>query len=303
MENTLRLAEKIRPKLVSLIMRKFRVSYEDAEDIVQDGIVASVKHIDDSHGNPTAYLTAACRRKAIDHFKKTQRRVHVQSMTYVQEGESTVFDIAAIDPGLEEVESIDVLKATESLSPDQREAVVTWLYGEPDADAAARAGCCIATYKTRRFRGIKNLTQDQVFEAVPENVQYPATNPPRAVAPERAMSKRLRPAPFQRVSASYGRKGTMEASAIQSAYNRALMTGFYGLDVMKAVSGRNGLTMTAFDTTLVTEDGSKVGVSKTVRSLIEAGMVVRTKDESHPLKLTKQGEDVVEFAKQKEHAP
>jgi len=69
--------------------------------------------------------------------------------------------------------------------------------------------------------------------------------------------------------------------------------GFYAQDLLKAVSGDGSYLIKHFGTTLVLPDGNSVAIVKTVRNLIEAGLIRRTKDDQSPYALTKAGREVM----------
>jgi len=182
-----------RPLFVNMLRKRFSLSVEDAEDVLQDAVTAMIGTDNLRAESLGAYLNITAQRKAMDANRKRERRVKTVPLTFELDGAEATMEFEYHDPGYRAVERIDIDEVTSVLPPDQALAVKTWIEGKSDIDVCEEAGCCVTTYRTRRFRGVRTLHKTYCAEEMPpDDAQYVPAHRPRHVYEPKTLSKRLR---------------------------------------------------------------------------------------------------------------
>src|SRR5579859_7564096 len=162
------------PKLIAGLARIVR-DVGVAEDLAQDALVAALEQWPESGipDNPGAWLMAAAKHRAIDHFRRNQRleRKHEELGRDLQAKEMTVPDLeAAIDDHVgDDLLRLMFISCHPVLSTEARAALTLRLLGGLTTDEIARAyQCPEPTVAQRIVRAKRTLTSRGVeFELPP----------------------------------------------------------------------------------------------------------------------------------------
>ena len=139
------------PLLLAFYRRRLRGAQDDAEDLVQDTLIAvHTRRASYDRDRPfTAWLYAVARHQLADHFRRRRLSVPVEDV-----------DAILVAEGFEDAVGarMDVDRLLRTLSPKQARAIRdTRLDGKSVAEAAAAAGIGESDVKVSVHRGLKAL--------------------------------------------------------------------------------------------------------------------------------------------------
>lgn len=137
---------------------RFLKNSEAAEDATQEVFVKMLKHAQQFHGDAklSTWLFSITANHCRDHLRKADNKAKESEDTLITLPASSEY---APDLRLERHEDeVRVRKALESLTPEQREAILLSRYqGLSYAEIAQIAGCSEGAVKTRVFRAMETL--------------------------------------------------------------------------------------------------------------------------------------------------
>jgi len=139
------------PLLLSFYRRRMRDCEDDAEDLVQETLIAvHTKRATYDRDRPfTAWLYAIARYRLVDHFRRRRMTVPIEDVETILMTEGFEAKSAA---------RMDVDRLLEGLSEKQARAIRdTQLDGLSVAEAADRAGIGVSDVKISVHRGLKAL--------------------------------------------------------------------------------------------------------------------------------------------------
>ncbi|HLJ87158.1 MAG TPA: RNA polymerase sigma factor [Candidatus Angelobacter sp.] len=161
------------PKLIASLTRLVR-DVGIAEDLAQDALVSALQQWQESGipDNPGAWLMAAAKHRAIDHFRRNQMldRKHGELARDMAEREMTVPDLnASLDDNIgDDLLRLIFIACHPSLSTDAQAALTLRLLGGLTTEEIARAFLIPeSTIAQRIVRAKRTLTEKQVPFEVP----------------------------------------------------------------------------------------------------------------------------------------